>query len=273
MTDPGKRDLAPTPDRREILKGAAALPLASLPLASILASPALAQEVAASVEMISIKTKGGLDVSGALALPSGLVDGQTAPCVLLVHEWWGLNDQIKTMARVLADEGYVVLAADLYKGVVATDAAGARFQVRNVDADEAADTLTSWGAWLRSQASTTDKLGTCGWCFGGGWSLGASLAMPVDATVIYYGNVARTAEELRALKGPVIGHFGTRDMHIDRKMVDQFEREMSKAGRVASVHWYEADHGFANPTTARYDEDDAKLAWSRTTSFFKSYLT
>lgn len=272
MNEPGKRNLSPDPDRRKILKGAAAVPLATLPLASILASPALAQEVAASVEMVSIKTEGGLDVSGALALPDNLADGKPAPSVLLVHEWWGLNDQIKTMARVLADEGYVVLAADLYKGIVAKDAAEARFQVRNVDAGEAADTLTSWGAWLRGKDLTTDKLGTCGWCFGGGWSLGASLAMPVDATVIYYGNVARTAEELRALKGPVIGHFGTRDMHIDRKMVDQFESEMSKAGRVASIHWYEADHGFANPTTARYDEEDARLAWERTTSFFRSYL-
>lgn len=268
MNDSGRKG----PDRREILKGAAAVPLAGLSLAGVLASPALAQEVAASVEMVSLKTKGGLDVSGALAVPSNLAEGQKVPSILLIHEWWGLNDQIKTMARVLADEGYVVLAADLYKRVVATDAAGARFQVRSVDEAEAADTLTSWGTWLRNHALTTDKLGSCGWGFGGGWSLGVSMAMPIDATVIYYGNVARTAEELRALKGPVIGHFGTRDMHIDRKMVGNFESEMSKAGRVATVHWYDADHGFANPTTARYDEEEARLAWERTTGFFKSFL-
>ena len=269
MNDSGSKG----PDRREILKGAAALPLAGLSVANILASPALAQEVAASVEMVTLKTRGGLDVSGALAVPSNLAEGQKAPSVLLIHEWWGLNEQLKTMARILADEGYVVLAADLYKGVVAADAADARYQVRNVDEAEVADTLTSWGSWLRSHALTSDKLGTCGWGFGGGWSLGVSLAMPVDASVIYYGNVTRTAEELRALKGPVIGHFGMRDMHIDRKMVGKFESEMSKAGRVATVHWYEADHGFANPTTARYGEDDAKLAWERTTGFFRSYLT
>lgn len=259
-------------DRRKVLTGAAAVPLATLPLASILASPAVAQEVAAGTTMISLRTKGGQDVSGALALPSDLASGAKAPAVLLIHEWWGLNDQIKTMARVLADEGYIVLAADLFKGVVAKDAAEARFQVRNVDEDEAVDTLTSWAEWLRAHGSTTDKLGTCGWGFGGGWSLGASMATSVDATVIYYGNLARKAEELRNLNGPVIGHFGTRDMYITREMVGEFESEMSKAGRVATVHWYEADHGFANPATARYDEEDAREAWARTLSFFGSYL-
>lgn len=291
------QNLAPaTLDRRGMLKGTAAMALATLLLADILADPALAQEpapepvqetaqeaageavveaaqvVATGTTMVSLTTEGGRQVSGALALPENLNDGEAVPSVLLVHEWWGLNDQIKALARTLADEGYLVLAVDLYDGVVATDAATARFQSRNVDPAEAVDTLTSWGTWLRAHEASTEKLGTCGRGFGGGWSLRASLNMTVDATVIYYGNVARSAEELRNLQGPVIGHFGSRDMYINEEMVAGFENELTKAGRVATLEWYDADHDFANAAATRYDEEDAKIAWDRTLAFFKTYL-
>ncbi|MCB1489619.1 MAG: dienelactone hydrolase family protein, partial [Bauldia sp.] len=113
-----------------------------------------------------------------------------------------------------------------------------------------------------------------GWCFGGGWSLNASLATPVDATVIYYGNVAKTADELKALKGPVLGNFGTEDQNIDAEMVAGFEAAMKEAGKAGelTVNWYTADHGFANPTSARYDAEDTALAWDRTLAFLKANL-
>lgn len=255
-------------DRRKLLKGAAVVSLVTLPFASVLATSAPAQEAGVGTTMVSLKTKGGQDVSGALALPSDLASGAKVPAVLLVHADMGLDDQSRAMARALADEGYVVLAADLYKGVSPKGAAEARFQVRNVKEAEATDTLASWAEWLRAHGSTTDKLG----CLGGGWSLDASMATSIDATVIYYGSVARTAEELRNLDGPVIAHFGTRDMYINRETVGRFESEMSKAGRVATVHWYDADHGFADQDTNRYNEEEAKAAWARTLNFFKAYL-
>lgn len=270
----------PRMDRRDVLKGAAAVSLGTLPLAGLMGTPALAQEstpaltpeVAALTTRVSLTTDAGREVSGALALPTNLAEGGTAPSILLIHEWWGLNDQIKQVARALADEGYVVLAVDLYDGVVATDAATALYQSRNVKSDEAVDTLTSWGKWLRAHEASTDKLGTCGWSFGGGWSLGASLSMTIDATVIYYGDVARSAEELRNLQGPVMGHFGSRDMFANKDVVAGFETELTKAGRVATVHWYDADRGFANPALSRYDEENSKIAWDRTLAFFKEYL-
>ncbi len=114
-----------------------------------------------------------------------------------------------------------------------------------------------------------------GWCFGGGWSLNASIATPVDATVVYYGSVAKTADSLDFLEGPVLGHFATRDQWINQDMVDFFQAEMNKAGRSDSltVHWYEADHAFANPSGARYDEADAALAWERTIRFLRQHLS
>ena len=104
-------------------------------------------------------------------------------------------------------------------------------------------------------------------------ALNASLAAPVDATVVYYGNVAKERTQLASLAGPVLGHFATRDKWINQGMVEGFEGEMGAAGKSVKSHWYEADHAFANPTSARYDEDDAALAWRRTLAFFEAHLS
>lgn len=91
--------------------------------------------------------------------------------------------------------------------------------------------------------------------------------------MIYYGNVNKNAEELGSLQGPVMGHFATQDGWINADMVGGFESAMADAGKKnIDVHWYEADHAFANPTSARYDAEDAALSWERTTQFFKNNL-
>ena len=250
--------------RRDILIG-----LAGLPLAAVLADPRLARAAAAGLETVTITTAGGREVSAALGVPAAL----PVPAVMLVHEWWGLNDQIKSVAAALADAGYLALAIDLYDGNVTADPAVARELATGVKPKAATDTCASWIGWLRSHESGTGKVGTVGWCFGGRWSLNASLAAPVDATVVYYGNVKRTRGQLAVLAGPMLGHFATRDKWINQDMVDGFEAEMAAAGKSAENHWYEAHHGFANPTSARYDEEDTALAWRRTLAFFEAHLT
>ena len=250
-------------DRRHLLTGVAALPLAT-----VLAHPALAAAVAAELQSVEITTAGGRKVSGALAVPAEL----PAPAVLLVHEWWGLNDQIKSVAAELAKEGYVALACDLYQGKSTGNPEVARSLMQKVDAETAKDTVASWVAWLRDHKDTTGKVGTVGWCFGGGWSLNASIVAPVDATVVYYGRVNQPKEELARLQGPVLGHFATSDNWIDEAMVGGFEKRMDELGQPYESHWDEAAHAFANPTSARYDEEDAKLAWARTLAFFAANL-
>jgi carboxymethylenebutenolidase len=250
--------------RRHILLG-----LAGLPLAAVLADPRLARAAAATLETVTLSTGGGRTVRAALASPA-----QTpAPGVMLVHEWWGLNDQIKSVAASLADAGYLALAIDLYDGQATAEPDVARSLTQAVEPEAATDTLASWLRWLKDHDKSTGKLATIGWCFGGGWSLNASLAEPVDATVVYYGNVAKDAATLAALKGPVLGHFATRDGWINPEMVAGFEREMRAAGKAHESHWYEADHAFANPTQARYDADDTALAWRRTLAFLAANLS
>jgi len=116
-------------------------------------------------------------------------------------------------------------------------------------------------------------VGTVGWCFGGGWSLMTGIVEPVDATVVYYGRVDYPEDQLARLKGPVLGHFATRDKWINRAMVDRYEAAMRAAGKTYTSYWYDADHAFANPTGARYDVDDARVAWERTLAFLKANLS
>ncbi|MBK5921125.1 hypothetical protein CCR80_08785 [Rhodothalassium salexigens] len=253
--------------RRQVLQGVLQ-GLGSLPLAAVLANPVLAQATAETLAEVTIETADGRTVSGALALPETL----PAPAVIAIHEWWGLNDQIKTVTAELARQGYVALAVDLYDGVVADTRERASALVRSVDDAEATDTMAAWVDWLRAHEATTGRLGTVGWCFGGGWSLNTAVAAPVDACVVYYGRCDRPAEAMARLQGPVLGHFATQDGYIDAAMVDRFADAMNAAARSYTVHWYEADHAFANPTGARYDAADARLAWERTLDFLGRHL-
>jgi carboxymethylenebutenolidase len=249
--------------RRALIQGLAA----GLPLGAVLADARLAAAVAVGLETVSITTAGGRKVSAALALPIKT----PAPTVLLIHEWWGLNDQIKSVAAELAHQGYVALAIDLYDGKVATTADEAHAMMGAVDPAAATDTLASWIDWLRAYPKGNGKLATIGWCFGGGWSLNTSLARPVDATIIYYGNVKKSAADLAPLKGPVLIHYGLQDPHIDKAMVEGFAAEAKKAGKDVTVDAYDANHAFANPTGANYHKADAQLAWQRTLAFLKQY--
>jgi len=263
MPELARRDLL-----RQIAAGPVSAPLAGFSLAAVLADPRLVRAAAEGLEEVSITTGDGREVGAVLAVPART----PAPAVLLIHEWWGLNDQIKAVAADLAKEGYLALAVDLYDGKVAETREAARSYMQAVEAEAATDTLASWIAWLRDHDKSTGKVGTIGWCFGGGWSLNASIAAPVDATVVYYGRVNQPAERLADLDGPVLGHFATQDNWINEEMVGGFEDAMAEAGKPFETFWYEADHAFANPTGGRYDEEDAATAWQRTLAFFDRHL-
>lgn len=252
-----------TLSRRHVIRG-----LGGLPLAAVLADPKLARAAAGALQQVTLTTRGGREVSAALALP----EKTPASAVLLIHEIWGLNDQIKAVAAELANQGMTALAVDLFDGRTADTLEGGRAIMQAVEPEAATDTLVSWLGWLRKHEKATGKVAVMGWCFGGGWALNASVAEPVDATVIYYGRVEKPADQLSRLKGPVLGHFATRDEFINKPMVDRFEKAMAEAGKPVTVYWYEADHAFANPTGGRYDEADAALAWLRTLAFLSETL-
>ncbi|MCP4077137.1 MAG: dienelactone hydrolase family protein [Gammaproteobacteria bacterium] len=254
----------PEQKRRAFIKG-----LASLPLAAILADPVLAAAAAKGVETVSIKTPGGAMTSAAVAYP----EQANAPTLLLIHEWWGLNDQIKAVAQEFANEGFLTIAVDMYNGKVASKREDAMKYMKGMDMATAKESVVAWVNWLKANSKGNGKVATLGWCFGGGWSLETSLLTPVDATVIYYGRVTKSAAQLASLQSPVLGHFGTLDKSINEKMVGKFEKALDEAGKKDYTHhWYTANHAFANPTGSRYDADDAALAWSRSLAFLHKHL-
>jgi carboxymethylenebutenolidase len=252
-----------SPARRDVLTG-----FAGLSLAALLADPVRVAQAAAALETVTVKTASGRSVSAALAVPAQVPAGG----VMIVHEWWGLNDQIKAVAAELASNGFVGLAIDLYDGKVAGDPDTAKTLMGGVKDAEATETLTTWIDHLYGMKQVNGKVATLGFCFGGGWSLNASLAHPVDATILYYGRCDKTAAELKALKGPVLGQFGNQDTFINPPMVDGFEKALKEDGITAEIYRYDANHAFANPTGQNYDKEDARVAWDRTVAFLKKTI-
>ena len=252
-----------SPARRDVLTG-----FAGLSLAALLADPVRVAQAAAGLETVTIKTAGGRSVSAALALPAQTPAGG----VMIVHEWWGLNDQIKAVSSELAANGFVGLAIDLYDGKVASDPDGAQKLMGGVKDAEATETVTAWVDHLYGMKEVNGKVATLGFCFGGGWSLNASLAHPVDATVIYYGRCDKSAAELKKLKGPVLGQFGSQDTFINPQMVNGFEAALKEDGIKHQIYRYDANHAFANPTGQNYDKEDARMAWDRTIAFLKANI-
>tara|TARA_B100000674_G_C37921108_1_gene953353 strand:- start:1009 stop:1491 length:483 start_codon:yes stop_codon:yes gene_type:complete len=157
-------------------------------------------------------------------------------------------------------------------GKTATRRNDAKRLLGRVSRTETLELSGKWLRWLRERPETTDISATVGWRFGGGWALNAATVEPVEATVVYYSRVNHPTGELKRLKGPVMGHFATHDLWINRDMVTLFELGMLKARKRSTTHWYWARHAFANPTGARYDAEDAALAWRRTLAFLREEL-
>ena len=225
-----------------------------------------------SGQEVTYATVNGRDVKGYLAQPEN-VDSNT-PGIIVIHEWWGLNDNIRMMTDKLAGEGYTALAVDMYDGKVAESPDSAGTYARSVNQEVAIDNLTQAYGYLNEQQGA-QNIGVIGWCFGGGWSLQTALAHPqkIDATVIYYGRLVTEAEQLQKLQMPVLGIFGAEDEGIPPKTVNAFEAALNEAGVSNSIHIYDnAGHAFANPSGTRYNKEAAEDAWQKTTKFLETNL-
>lgn len=198
--------------------------------------------------------------------------------VLMVHEWWGLNSQIKSTAEKLhAATGLGIVAIDLYHGQVATTREDASKYMQSVKEDEAGRQVQATLDAMRATnllGRPMKRIGSIGYCFGGGWSLMAALqgGKKVDACVMYYGHPELDQASLAKLHAPVLGFFGNLDTGITPKLVDEFVVAMRKAGKHLSVHRYNAVHAFANPSNPKYDPAATADAWKYTVAFFKRRL-
>jgi len=212
---------------------------------------------------------------GYLVQPRG--QANNLPAIVVIHEWWGVNQHIKDAADKLAAEGYVVLAADLYNGEVASVPDRARelsSSVRN-NPEEAINNLNAAVKYMASLPNVnSSRIASLGWCFGGGQSLQLALntETPLSATVIYYGNLVTDQTELAKIQWPVLGIFGSEDQSIPVDTVNQFEAALNANNITNMIHIYEGvGHAFANPSGGNYAPEEAADAWKKTLAFLNRY--
>ena len=225
------------------------------------------------------------NASGYLVYPVSNLPNDTTvstkklPAVIMIHENRGLNDNIKDTADILAKQGYVVLAVDLFQGQVTADPNQARelsSSVRN-NPGIAIENLKSAIAYLSSlQNVNASRIASIGWCFGGGQSLQLALNSedhPLAATIIYYGQVVNDTNEISKIKWPVLGIFGDQDQSISVDSVKACEQALNETGVTNEIYINPGiGHAFANPSNDNYAPQETADAWKKTLAFLKKYV-
>lgn len=222
-----------------------------------------------NAELITEEISNG--AKGYLAKPA---EAGNYPGVVMIHEWWGLNDNIREMARLLASQGYVVFAVDLYGVPAASESAEARelaTAVRN-DPEKAVADMKAAVNYLKQSENITG-LASLGWCFGGQHSLLLSVNEWLDATVVYYGSLISDREQLKNIRGPVLGIFGENDSSIPLDSVRLFEENLEQLGIENDIYIYDGlGHAFANPSGSNYAPEQTRDAWQKTVNFLDENL-
>jgi carboxymethylenebutenolidase len=224
------------------------------------------------------------DATGYLVYPFSNKDQTTnetkLPAVIMIHENKGLNAHIKNMANLLAQQGYVVLAVDLFKGEVVTDQNDSRRLTQEVRSNPeiAVNNLQSAVDYVSSLPNVDpSRIASMGWCFGGGQSLQLALNSqdhPLAATIIYYGSALVTDNSnLSKIKWPVLGVFGDQDRGIPVEKVNEFKATLDEVGVPNEIYIYKGvGHAFANPSGENYAPAETQDAWEKTLAFLKKYL-
>jgi carboxymethylenebutenolidase len=225
---------------------------------------------------VSFQRPDGQDVQGYLAEPARAAG---ARAVVVIQEWWGLNDQIRGVAERLAQAGYVALVPDLYRGKSTVEAEEAHHLMTALDfGDAASQDIRGAVQYLKARIA---KVGITGFCMGGALTLLAMTKVPeIDAGVVWYGYPPLDFVDASKIKAPMLAHWATQDEAFPIATVDQLEERLRGAGAAFEFHRYLAQHGFANETAVgvrrlpitQYDSAWSQIAWDRTFSFFGMHL-
>jgi carboxymethylenebutenolidase len=227
-------------------------------------------------KMISFKRPDGQSVNGYLAEPAR---GSAAPGIVVIQEWWGLNDQIQGVADMLAAAGYRALVPDLYRGKVALEANEAEHLMKGLNFGDAAGQDVR-GAVQHLKSTGSAKAGVTGFCMGGALTLLAAVNVPeADAEVVWYGYPPLEYVDASKIKAPLMAHWATDDAAFAYANVPTLEGKLRAAGVNFEFHSYNCKHAFANETAdsknlpfLKYDRAAAELAWRRTMGFFGKHL-
>jgi carboxymethylenebutenolidase len=232
-----------------------------------------AAELAAYAQQPITFPSGDGTAQGFLYLPQG---AGPHPALVVIQEWWGVNDWIKQQAADYASKGYVALAVDLYRGKVADNPETAHELMRGLPQDQGVRDLTSAVTFLESRKDVKrDRIGAVGWCMGGGYALQLAIAAPsLKAVAINYGALATDKSQLAKVRAAVLGNFGGKDQGIPPDAVNAFEATMKSLGKPVDAKIYpDAGHAFENPNNkGGYRAGDAADALGRIDRFFTDQL-
>jgi len=227
---------------------------------------------AVKTEQVNFKS-GEETVAGYIATPDSA--GRHS-AIVVIHEWWGLNGWVKEQAEKFAQQGYVALAVDLYRGKSATTPDEAHELMRGMPQDRAVRDLEAAFDYLAWRPDVNrHKIGSVGWCMGGGLSLQLAVHEPkLAACAVNYGAMPTDADDIGKIKAPVLGNFGAEDHGIPPDAVRAFEKTMRDAGKTIDVKIYDgAGHAFENNNNkGGYRPDAASDAWARMLGFFAKTL-
>lgn len=215
----------------------------------------------------------GKKTTGFLAKP---VKGTRLPAIIVIHEWWGLNNYIEERTKDFAREGYVALAIDMYEGKLAqnTDEARALSTASRNDIEGGLKNISSAINYIKSLKEVNpDRVATLGFCFGGGWSYQAAKNnLGLKVSVIYYGTV-NPKDDLSSMKTIILGNFAEKDASIKVETVREFENVLKSLSPKHKIYIYpDAAHAFDNKSGANYNREASEAAWKNTLSFLKKYL-
>src|SRR5438477_2003753 len=232
-------------------------------------------EETAMGKTVSFNRPDGKSVNGYLAEPAG---GGKAPAMVVIQEWWGLNDQIRGVADKLAKAGYRALVPDLYRGKTAVDAKEANHLMTGLNFGDAAAQDVRGAVQYLKQSSR--KVGVSGFCMGGALTVLSAVNVPeMDAGVIWYGYPPLEYVDAGKIKAPLLGHWATHDQAFAIGGVDKLEEKLRAAKVSFEFHRYDAKHAFANETAdskgldmLKYDATAAGQAWQRTMDFLAKHL-
>ena len=217
---------------------------------------------------ITFKRFDGKESTGYYAIPSA---GENAPGVVIIQEWWGLNDQIKGVANRLAEIQYRALVPDLYRGTVTLEVAEAEHLMGNLDfGDAATQEIRGAVQYLKENSS---KVAVLGFCMGGALSiLTAVHVKEANAVVCWYGIPPEEAADPSTIKIPLQGHFAQEDEFFPPTQVDALESRLKKGNVTYEIYRYQAKHAFGNETGDNHDPEATKLAWQRTVDFLAKHI-
>jgi len=221
-------------------------------------------------ERVTFAARSGAEASGELVLPAG--EGK-APAIVLLQEWWGVNDHIRSLLDRLAAAGFVALAPDLYHGKTTKDPTEAGRLMTELDKPGAIEEIAGAVRYLTGHERSNGKVGVMGFCMGGALAFSAAAAIPeIGAAVPFYG-IPSPAPDYARVNAPILAHFAARDQWAKASLAQELQQHLQGLGKSIELHVYDADHAFLNDTRPEvYDGNAARLAWNRTIEFLQQHL-